>query len=497
MSEETQPGDTPPRVHGSLPGWMRTALRATPAAAPRLLATLDVVIAVYAAVAIAYFVTGGFGLGALGVHRFSKPFLLLVVLAALRAAVPRESWLSRLLRRSWQRIEAICRSFRQDTRWGAALTDAASAVLAVHLIAKLTAFYAHLIFPPARPRPFPLPFASTRLAETFAAWDSGWYYTIARRGYYFDPAGQSNIAFFPLYPLLMRALAWPFGASDRAIWSAGIVLSTLSFFLGLALLHRLTEETLGDREAARRTILYVAVFPFAYFFTQVYAESLFLVLTVGAVAAAAASRWGWAGVLGGLAALTRPNGVLIAIPLALMALQGRPRPLELARRALAVALVPAGLALFCAFAFRLTGDPLAWLHAQSHWGYTIGNQPWGELLRLLDGVESRGIYGYLVSGPLAPFYFVHGAAALLLLALAPRVFTRLGVALGAYVVASLYLPLTGNALEGIGRYAATLFPFFMLLGGIRSRRLHEVLLIGGALVLSVLASLFAAYHPIY
>ncbi len=100
----------------------------------------------------------------------------------------------------------------------------------------------------------------------------------------------------------------------------------------------------ATREAARRTVLYVAVFPFAYFFTQVYTESLFLLVSVSAVAAAVAARWGWAGLLGGLAALVRPNGVLIAVPLGLLALAGRPRPAELAGRAARPLAVPLGLA---------------------------------------------------------------------------------------------------------------------------------------------------------
>ena len=60
------------------------------------------------------------------------------------------------------------------------------------------------------------------------------------------------------------------------------------------------------------------------------------------------------------------------------------------------------------------------------------------------------------------------------------------------------MPLSGNALEGIGRYAATLFPFFLLLGAVvTSRRVHEFLLISGALLLSLLSALFATWHPIY
>ena len=434
----------------------------------------------------------------LSVRRFSKPFLLLLVLASLRAAIPRSSWLPRLLGHVWGAIRERAASLERRTPWASAAFDALVAVLTVHLVPKGTAFLANLLFPSARPRPFALPFESARFAETFAAWDSGWYFDIAQRGYYWSPTGQSSLAFFPLYPMLMRALAWPFGGGDRALWLSGIALSYACLFLGLAVLHRLTATTFGgDREAARRTVLYVAVFPFAYFFTQVYTESLFLLTSVSAVAAAVASRWGWAGLFGALAALTRPNGILIAVPLGLLALAGRPRLAELARRAAALLLVPVGFGAFCAFAWRLSGDPLGWLHAQAQWGYTVGNRPWVELMRLLDGLEKHGLYGYFFSDPLAPYYFLHGMVALAFVALVPSVFTRVGVALGAYVAVSLYVPLTGNALEGIGRYAATLFPVFMLLGTIASRRVHEAILIGSALVLSLLTSLFVGFYPIY
>ena len=140
---------------------------------------------------------------------------------------------------------------------------------------------------------------------------------------------------------------------------------------------------------------------------------------------------------------------------------------------------------------------MAWLHAQARWGYTVGNRPWVELTRLLDGLEKHGLYGYFFSDPLAPYYFVHGVVALAFVALVPAIFTRVGPALGAYVAVSLLVPLTGNALEGIGRYAATLFPAFMLLGTIRSRRVHEAILVGSALVLSLLAGPFAGFYTIY
>jgi hypothetical protein len=464
----------------------------------RALAGLDVAILACAGLWLLYQATGGFDLGLVSVRRSSKPLLVLLVLAALRAAIPRPSWLTRALRGAAGRLAAAREGLLARAAWAPAALDALAAVLSVHVLTKGTTFLANLLFGPARPRPFPMPFESVRLLETFAAWDSGWYFDIARRGYYWSETGQSSLAFFPLYPLLMRALAWPFGGGERALWLAGIALAYLCLLLGLAVLHRLTERHLGGREVARRTVLYLAVFPFAYFFTQVYTESLFLLTSVSAVAAAFAQRWGWAGGFGALAALTRPNGILVAVPLGLLALAGRPRPAELLRRTAALALVPLGFAAFCAFAYRLSGDPLGWLRAQARWGYSVFNPPWVELMRLVDGIERSGLYGYFFSDPLAAYYFLHGIVALALVALTPSVFTRLGPALGAYVAVSLYVPLSGNALEGIGRYAATLFPVFMLLGSrVRSRRVHEALLVSGALVLSLLSALFATWHPVY
>ncbi len=462
-----------------------------------MLAALDTTIFCVATVLLAHLLAGRIHIGILTVDRLSKPFLILLLLSALRASIPHASWLTRLIGRVRGRLAAALDGVERSGAWATAAVDSAVAVLTVHVFTKLTAFYANALFASARSRNVTMPFAFTKLAETFAAWDSTWYFEIARRGWFVNTEGQSAIAFFPLYPMLMRALAWPFGGSDRAVWIAGIALSCACFLLGLVLLHRYTFARFADREAARRTVLYVAVFPFAFFFTQVYAESLFLVLSVSAVAAASASRWPLAGAFGFFAALTRPNGVLIAIPLAVLALDGRPRVPELLRRALAVALVPAGLAIYSAFAWHLTADPLGWLHAQNGWGYKLGGHPWAELARMLDGLEREGAYAYFFSDELAPFRLVHGTVALAMIALLPAVFRRLGLALGAYVAVTLYVPLTSNALEGIGRYSATLFPVFMVLGGMTPRRVHEALLVIGALLLSLLASLFVTMHPVY
>jgi hypothetical protein len=469
------------------------ASRQFPAAAWRCAAaTLDLTIAGCALALLIVLVTGGVDLGWLSITRASRPLLVLCILVPIRVTRPGPAWPAGFARCR----AAIARGVRAlDTHVPDGVRDVTLAFVVSRIGVIAVGFFVNLLYPPDRVRPWGLPFDNATLANTFAAWDSGWYFDIAARGYYYSATGESSVAFFPLYPLAMRALAWPFGSSAEAIWSAGIALSICSSVLGLLVLHSLTLRMLGDREIARRTVLYLSVFPFSFFLSRVYPEALFLLLSVLSISAAMRSRWGSAGIFGALAALTRPQGILIVIPLALMAAKGGGRDslVRLAR----LAPVPLAFIGFNVYIGALAGEPLAWFASEDHWGYSLGNPPWDQLLALFSTVERHGLYSYFQSSDLAPYQLFHGLAALFLLACVPAVFTRVGAPLGCYVLASLLVPLSGNALSGIGRYGAVLFPVFMMLATIKSRRLHEVLLVIWSLFLALFVGLFVTWHPIY
>lgn len=427
-------------------------------------------------------------------HRAAKPLLMLVGFAAIRLVLPPPPYLPALQSRPWYQTAL---SAWTRVRIPSALSDVLFAVLITRGATVAVAFLSNVLLPDRQFRPFVMPFDAEKFAEIFAAWDSGWYFDIARRGYYFSTDGQSSIAFFPLYPLLMRLAAAPFGESDRAIWIAGIAISIGAFVAALVVLHVFSERVLGDREAARRTVLYVAVFPFSLFFTRVYTESLFFLLTVVAIASAYDRRWWRAGAAGALAALTRSNGVLVALPLLCFALRDRPGVRALAPRVAALALVPFGLGIYCVYVYTLTGDPLAWLDAQRYWHYSVGDMPWRRLLGLASTIERRGLYGFFFTSAQAPYQLIHGAVALIVLALTPAVFRRLGFTLGLYTIVSLMVPLSGSDLQGIGRYMAVVFPIFMLLGSFRSPRVHEAILVISSLFLALFLSLFVNWYPLY
>src|SRR4051794_29068413 len=219
-----------------------------------------------------------------------------------------------------------------------------------------------LFDPGAVTRPFGP--AGNALVAPLARWDSVWYLAIANDGY--PPGDPGRAAFFPLYPLLVRA-ARAFVGSPIV---AGVAVSLACFAVALVLLHRLTALELGPA-AADETVWALALFPAAVFFSAVYSEALYLMLSVGCLYAARTGRWAWAGTLGALGAATRSAGVLLVVPLAIMWLArgdlARARRRRHARDAAWIALVPAGLAAFCAALALGGGDALAPFHAQDVW----------------------------------------------------------------------------------------------------------------------------------
>src|SRR5688572_5134823 len=159
------------------------------------------------------------------------------------------------------------------------------------------------------------------LLAPLARWDSVWYLRVADSGYG-DSAPRA--AFFPLYPLLVRAIATPLGGSYAALLIAAYLVSLAAFFGALVVLFRLTELELG-RRLARPALLLLALFPAALYFGAPYSESLFLLLAVVAFYAARSGRWAWAGTCAALASGTRSAGLLLLIPLGLLWWSSRPR----------------------------------------------------------------------------------------------------------------------------------------------------------------------------
>jgi hypothetical protein len=337
-----------------------------------------------------------------------------------------------------------------------------------------------------------------------ARWDSVWYLTIADSGY---EGSTARAAFFPLYPLLVRGVGTVFGGSHAALLIAAFLVSLAAFLAALALLHRLAELELG-RRLARPTLLLVAVFPAAVYFGAPYSESLFLLLAVAAFYAARTGHWAWAGACAGLASATRSAGLLLLIPLVMIWWGTRPRRAGAAGWLL---LAPAGIAAYALWLGVAEGDAFRFLDVQEAWSRHLAVPlagAWDGLAAAFDGARQ------LASGSRTPVYFDKAAgdplriAAINVMLFATLVFAvvacvgvfrRLPRAYGAWVAASLVLPLTfpvtPQPLMSLPRFVSVLFPVFMWLAVVcEERRITDLVVACSAVGLGLFTAQYASWH---
>jgi Mannosyltransferase (PIG-V) len=196
------------------------------------------------------------------------------------------------------------------------------------------------------------------------AWDGIWYRRVAEHGYLLVPGHQSDPAFFPLYPLLLKVL----GAVGISTGAGGVVLSNV-LFLGALLAFDALGHELFPSLVARRATLLLAVFPTSYVCSMVYPESL--VLLAFALVGLFAIRRNWlaCALFAAVAGLARPEGALLVLPIGAAALARRHIPAQERGRALAAALsAPAAALSFPLYLGWALHDPLAWSKAQQAWG---------------------------------------------------------------------------------------------------------------------------------
>ncbi len=138
--------------------------------------------------------------------------------------------------------------------------------------------------------------------------DTNWYLKIAQQGY---AANDGSIAFFPLYPLLIR-VGGALLLENNLL--AALAISNLAVIGVFYFVYRIANRLTYPR-AAVRTVVFISVFPTSFFLFAGYTESLFLLLALASLDAAWEGRWDIAGILGALAALTKLQGVLLVVPL--------------------------------------------------------------------------------------------------------------------------------------------------------------------------------------
>ncbi|MFJ3231496.1 mannosyltransferase family protein [Streptomyces sp. NPDC086787] len=211
-------------------------------------------------------------------------------------------------------------------------------------------------------------------------WDWTHYRHIAEYGYFgpfpgVAPASDNRVAFFPGFPLLLRAVHTLTGE-----WVvAGLLISLVSGAVAVVALARIAGLDRPDSAlAGRRATAFLLLSPAAVFLAAGYTESLFLAFALPAWLAAKNRRWAVAGVLTALATATRISGLFLAAAIALecvLAARGGHRGRGLWRSLPWCALPAVPAAAYTLYLYANTGDWMAWKHAEERGWYRDFHTP--------------------------------------------------------------------------------------------------------------------------
>ena len=352
--------------------------------------------------------------------------------------------------------------------------------------------------------------------------DGGWYELIANKGYVHTPNAQSTVAFFPGYPLAVRAVKPLFGGDSA---TAGSVL-TLMCGIGSVALFTVWCRRRMTPLAAWLSVGLLLVYPYSwYLYGPIYADSFFLLATLSAFLLVEDGHPIWAGLFGAVATVTRPVAPAVLIGLLLLVAErrgalvyfkpsgltgtasrgigprirrfiertGAPRGLMWGRLRPAdagVLLAGTGFAAYLGYLWVRFGDPFIWASVQRYWNQPSGpvtllKLHLGGLILFRLGSRFRYIVGCVLQGTLT-------CSGLLLV---PRVVRRFGWGYAMLVAIGMGMAFIGSKdFQGTGRYLLAAFPVFGLGGewlSERSARTRGAILTMSAVLLLFWANLYS------
>lgn len=290
--------------------------------------------------------------------------------------------------------------------------------------------------------------------EGWVRWDAGWYLGIAESGYTNiakNIEGQKDTAFFPLYPLFIRAL----NKIIPNVYFCGVLISNISFLAALILLFRIIRMNY-DIKVAKQAIILISVYPFSLFYRAMYTESLFILLVVSAFYFGEKKKWIFASIMAAGAGATRIVGFLTIAGLLVLYLDksGWDRK-KIRPDILWIALAGLGVGSYMLYLSITFGNPLLFATNQTAHGWNAGTP-------LETARESISVF-LSASTLVERFYPVLRLFYILLFFLC-LIFCiiswkKLGIAYASWAILMVLLSFMGW--KSMGRYTSTIFPLFI------------------------------------
>ncbi len=251
--------------------------------------------------------------------------------------------------------------------------------IATRLLLVLITYIAYILLTAEKYSNTPVNIAA--LLSSWNHWDAANYVRIAQYGY-----ERVDLAFFPLFPFLIATISHVLGSWSYLL--VGTLLSNGALFAMLCVIYYLAADIAGD-EIAQRSLLYLCIFPTAFFFFTAYNESLYMFFAAATFLALYKQRWCLAGMMGLLAALTRSAGTLLVIPY-IYQLWLQREELFMQKRTFflsvtPIILIPLGTLIYALYCWITIGNPLEFITVQQHSGRHL-NWPWAGIWQAISAL---------------------------------------------------------------------------------------------------------------
>jgi hypothetical protein len=350
-----------------------------------------------------------------------------------------------------------------------------------------------------------LAFPGHNWIDGWVRWDSFWYESIVDARQQYLPAQMSNANFFPFYSWLSWIASLPFRAvADRehAFYFGALLVSSASFVLGLKAVDRLT-TALAGKDVANRTVWLIAVFPFSFFFTAVYADALYFCLCAWSLTLAYERRWEAACLLAAFASMTRIPGIALFPALGFEYLRQEDFRIASIKRGVPLLLILLVGPIVIGSYYQLRyGNPLEFLHArQVGWNRASGLAGYARDFKYFFETPIFPCSG--VAECIKEFAPTRTLLGVIYLALIPGSIALtvtsarlLGVGLTTFTLVSIAMALP-NGFDGVGRFTLVLFPVFIALAmRLRDRRVFAAVCVASMPLLLLFFAQFARWRQV-
>lgn len=302
-------------------------------------------------------------------------------------------------------------------------------------------------------------------------WDSFWYLRIAENGYEYIPKQLASIAFFPMYPLLIRITSsLPLISPALAGW----IISTVTLSIGLVFFYKLVKKFHSDIDPIEPIIL-LLIFPTAFFMNSVYTESIFLTVSIIFFYYLLQRKFIIAALLISLASLCRINGLFLLVPFVFEYFQNFGLKRFFNINLLSFIVAPLGILIFMLYQYIQFNEPLAFLKAQMEWGRRFVLNP--EHFQF----TSPAFYANLATDLL--FLIIPIISGALLLKYSKTSY-------GIYVLVTTLVAISTGTLMSISRFTLMFFPIFILVASSKNQQFKFCWKLTSVLLLAVYTILF-------